>query len=176
MSLAADDNRARDDAVLNSATRSEATTPTTFYGVSTPSWELGVATSTPRPRQPSDGVTPPSNVQPPPLPSLTSVPSGSQESLAPIERAEIVISTSSGYAVHVVAGLPNGCVKPAGHAIVRTEQRIRISVYNSTPPSGAICTAIYGRYELNIPLGSDFKAGSSYAIEVNDKTLTLNAR
>ena len=34
------------------------------------------------------------------------------------------------------------------------------------------CTAIYGMYELNINLGSDYTPGQTYTVRVNDKTVT----
>jgi hypothetical protein len=44
-------------------------------------------------------------------------------------------------------------------------------------PTGPVaCTMIYGTYELNVPLGSDFQSGREYTIEVNDKRLTLRAQ
>ena len=43
-------------------------------------------------------------------------------------------------------------------------------------PQNTICTAIYGMYELNIPLGTSFDPGTTYTVKVNDKTTTFTAR
>jgi hypothetical protein len=35
---------------------------------------------------------------------------------------------------------------------------------------------IYGSYELNINLGSDFRPGTTYSVTVNDKTTVIVAQ
>jgi len=98
--------------------------------------------------------------------------------LAPIEQADILVLESfpPQYTLHVVAGLPSGCAKPAGHEVTRSGDVIRVRVYNSMPVGDVACTMIYGTYELNIPLGSDFRSGRDYVVEVNDRRLTLRAQ
>jgi hypothetical protein len=40
-------------------------------------------------------------------------------------------------------------------------------------PKGAICPQVYGFFEKNVNLGSDFVSGEAYTINVNDKTTSL---
>ena len=35
---------------------------------------------------------------------------------------------------------------------------------------------IYGSYELNVNLGSDFRSGTTYTVRVNDKSTTFVAQ
>jgi hypothetical protein len=80
------------------------------------------------------------------------------------------------YTLHVLAGLPSGCAQPAGHEVTRSGNTIQVRVYNSIPTGMVVCTMIYGTYELNIPLGSDFVSGQQYVVEVNDQRLTFRAQ
>lgn len=59
--------------------------------------------------------------------------------------------------------------------MTRSGNVIRVRVLNTNTP-GAICTAIYGMYEVNLNLGSDFVSGQEYRVEVNDKVLTFKAQ
>ena len=52
---------------------------------------------------------------------------------------------------------------------------ILVSVLNSLPDN-AICTAIYGTYELDINLGSDFTSGQTYIVRVNSKEVSFKAQ
>ena len=103
---------------------------------------------------------------------------GRERVLAPIEQADILVLESfpPQYTLHVVAGLPNGCARAAGHEVTRSGDVIRVRVYNSMPTGDVVCTMIYGTYELNIGLGSDFQSGRQYRVEVNDQVLTLDAQ
>ena len=38
------------------------------------------------------------------------------------------------------------------------------------------CTAIYGDYELNLNLGSQFQPGTTYTVKAGDKTATFTAQ
>jgi len=37
----------------------------------------------------------------------------------------------------------------------------------------AVCTQVYGYFEQNVNLGSDFVSGKTYTINVNDKTTSF---
>jgi hypothetical protein len=76
----------------------------------------------------------------------------------------------------VLAGLPSGCAQPAGHNISRLGDRIEVKVYDSMPRGAVACTMIYGTYELNIDLGSDFQSGRTYTVQVNDRQRTFGAQ
>ncbi len=75
----------------------------------------------------------------------------------------------------VVAGLPSGCAKPDGSTVTRQENKIRIDVTNTMPVGDPVCTMIYGTYELSINLGSDFRDGETYTVNVNDTIVTFTA-
>jgi hypothetical protein len=113
-----------------------------------------------------------------PTPGLQPLPAGSQRVLAPIDGADVRVLESSPpqYMLHVQAGLPSGCAKPAGYEMSRSGDTIRFSVYNSMPTGNPICTQIYGMYELNVSLGSDFESGKTYTVQVNDRRLTITAQ
>jgi hypothetical protein len=128
-------------------------------------------TNTPRePRIPSQPAEP--------TPGLAPLPAGSQRVLAPIDGADMLVLESfpPQYMLHVKAGLPSGCAKPGGYEMNRSGDTIRVSVYNTMPTGNPICTQIYGMYELNIALGSDFEPGKTYTVLVNDRRLTITAQ
>ncbi len=97
---------------------------------------------------------------------------------APIDHLNVntVGSNPVQYVVHIVAGLQGGCASPASHQVYRHGDVIDITVLNNVPAPDQICTAIYGQYELNINLGSDFASGHTYTVNVNDKTTTFTAQ
>ena len=97
---------------------------------------------------------------------------------APIDGLEIRKQESAPprYVAMIQAGLPSGCAKQHSHSVSRAGDTITVTVLNSMPPGDPICTMIYGMYELNVDLGSDFRPGSTYTVRVNDKTTTFTAR
>jgi hypothetical protein len=135
------------------------------------------ASATASPSEPS-----PRNLSPTPTRTPTSPPSpGSEQVLAPIESVDLVVRESSlpQYALRVRAGLPNGCARPAGHEVGRGSSdptNISVRVYNSQPPGNVACTQIYGTYELVVELGTDFKSGEQYRVDVNGKSVNFTAR
>ena len=96
---------------------------------------------------------------------------------APIDRLEVVVRESfpPQYALQVTAGLASGCVRPATHEVTRQGATITVRVLNAVTRN-VVCTLIYGSYELNLNLGSDFQPGRTYTVNVNDKTLSFTAR
>jgi hypothetical protein len=68
----------------------------------------------------------------------------------------------------VTAGLPSGCAEQYTYSFQRSGNHIQVEVLNSFPKGNPACTAIYGIYEVNIPLGMDFTPGQTYTIDVND--------
>jgi hypothetical protein len=75
--------------------------------------------------------------------------------------------------VKISAGLPSGCAKQDSHSVSRAGEVITISVLNSMPRDNLVCTAIYGTYELNVDLGSNFAIGTTYTVRVNDQVTTF---
>ncbi|HYE85057.1 MAG TPA: hypothetical protein VEA16_01790, partial [Vicinamibacterales bacterium] len=92
-----------------------------------------------------------------------------REVAAPIDSVDVRILESSPpqYMLHVKAGLPSGCAEKNRHDVQRAGETISVSVLNWVPAGDPPCTAIYGSYELNINLGSDFRRGTTYTVTVN---------
>jgi hypothetical protein len=130
---------------------------------------------TPRPDQPVSAT--PGGAQPGPTVIVT-LPAGRHPEVAPIDGLDVLTLESfpPQYMLHVKAGLPSGCAQPLSNRIVgRQGNVIQVEVLNSLPDN-AICTAIYGMYDLNINLGSDFTSGQTYTVRVNDKEVTFKAQ
>jgi len=98
------------------------------------------------------------------------------EKLAPIDRVEILVAESfpQQYFLLVESGLPNGCFVFDRYEMTRDGVTIRIAIVNQETV-GMVCTELYGMVEHNIPLGSDFKPGTTYTVLVNDITKTFLA-
>jgi hypothetical protein len=130
----------------------------------------GPAPDAVRPTPIASGPTTPAG----PVPSL---PAGRHPELAPIDGLDIRIAESfpPQYFLNIKAGLPSGCAEKYTHTVTRSGDVITVEVLNSLPQN-TICTAIYGMYELNIPLGSDFDPGKTYTVKVNNKTTTFTAQ
>ena len=106
-------------------------------------------------------------------------PSGDRQVVpAPIDGLDVLTLESypAQYLVKVQAGLPSGCAQKHGHEVSRQGAVITISVTNTLPKDAVPCTMIYGMYELNINLGSDFQSGVTYTVKVNDETVTFKAQ
>jgi hypothetical protein len=110
-------------------------------------------------------------------PSSPSSP-GRQEVLAPIDGLGVRVLESSPpqYMLNVRAGLPGGCAEKNRHETRRDTDAITVTVLNWMPTGSPPCTMIYGSYELNINLGSDFRPGITYSVSVNDKRTTFVAQ
>ena len=129
--------------------------------VSSPA-EPTVGPDTPIPSEPPFTVTPAV-----PQPTL---PAGRYAEAAPIDQLDVRIAESfpPQYFVYIQAGLPSGCAQQYTHSFTVTGNVIEVEVLNSFPEGNPACTAIYGSYELNIALGSDFEPGQTYTVSVND--------
>ena len=105
-------------------------------------------------------------------------PSDREAVLAPIERFDVRVLESSPpqYVLNVHAGLPNGCAEKNRHEAERVAEAITVSVLNWMPTISRPCTLIYGSYELNINIGSDFRPGTTYSVIVNDKRTAFVAQ
>lgn len=97
---------------------------------------------------------------------------------APIDDLDIAVMESfpAQYLLQIKAGLPNGCAEKGGYEATRSGTTINVKVSYASPTAGGICTMIYGIYELNINLGSDYVSGQTYTVNVNDKTTTFKAQ
>lgn len=105
-------------------------------------------------------------------------PDGRRTVAAPIDGLDVRVLESAPpqYMLNVRAGLPSGCAKQHSHGVTRAGDAITVTVLNSMPSGNPICTMIYGSYELNINLGSDFVPGRTYTVRVNDKATTFRAQ
>jgi hypothetical protein len=110
--------------------------------------------------------------------ALLPAPPGRHTVAAPIDGLDVRVMESSPpqYMLRVLAGLPSGCAKQDSHTVSRVGDTIRVTVLNSMPTGDPPCTMIYGSYELNINLGTDFLSGSTYTVNVNDKATTFKAQ
>lgn len=119
-------------------------------------------TETPIPSEPPFTVTP--------APTQVALPPGRYAEAAPIDELDVRIAESfpPQYFVYILAGLPSGCAEQYTHSFTRNGTVIEVEVLNSFPEGNPVCTAIYGTYEVNIALGSDFVSGQTYTISVND--------
>jgi hypothetical protein len=104
--------------------------------------------------------------------------SGRLEVLAPIDGLDVRVLQSSPpqYMLSVRAGLPSGCAERNRHEIKRDADTLTVTVLNWMPAGSPPCTMIYGSYELNLNLGSDFRRGTTYSVNVNDKRTTFVAQ
>ena len=109
---------------------------------------------------------------------LSPSPSGRTAVLAPIDHLDIRVLESSPpqYVLSVRAGLPGGCAEKNRHDAQRVAEAITVTVLNWMPTGSQPCTMIYGSYELNINVGSDFRAGTTYSVSVNDKRTVFVAQ
>ena len=98
--------------------------------------------------------------------------------LAPIDRLDVRVLESSPpqYVLSVRAGLPGGCAEKNRHETQRVAEAISVTVLNWMPTGSQPCTMIYGSYELNINVGSDFRPGTTYSVVVNDKRTAFVAQ
>jgi hypothetical protein len=130
------------------------------------------------PSSPAPTPTRPAGSSTLPLSDLPTLPAGTQRVDAPIDGLDILILESfpPQYMLHIQAGLPSGCAKQAGYEASRFGSVITVRVYNSIPTGQVACTMIYGTYELNLNLGSDYTPGQTYTVRVNDETTTFTAQ
>ena len=91
--------------------------------------------------------------------------------LAPIHYVQVIFAESFPVQVfvNIKGGLTDGCTTFHGTTTERSGNTINITV-TTQRPKDAICTQIYGYFEENVPLGSDFTSGETYTINVNDYT------
>jgi len=90
---------------------------------------------------------------------------------APIHEVQINIAESYPPQVFIFikGGLADGCTTFHELTTERTGNTINIKV-TTQRPKDAICAQVYGYFEKNVALGSDFTSGETYTVNVNDKT------
>ena len=93
---------------------------------------------------------------------------------APIHEVQVNIAESlpPQVFVHIQGGLRDGCTTFHELTTQRNGNTINIEV-TTQRPKGAICAQVYGFFEKNVALGTDFTSGETYTINVNDKTTSF---
>ncbi len=93
---------------------------------------------------------------------------------APIDEVEVNIMESNPpqIGVYIKGGLPDGCTTFHDIEITREGSNVNIEV-TTQRPRGVSCPAIYTNFEKYINLGSDFTAGVTYTLKVNDYSTTF---
>jgi hypothetical protein len=129
---------------------------------------------------PDDTVTDdPSQPQVPADTKLPALPDDRRAVEAPIDGLEVLTLELSPpqYVLKVQAGLPSGCAERYGSEAERVDDVITVAVLNTIPADENVaCTMIYGMYEFNLSLGSDFESGKTYTVVVNDEEVTFTAQ
>jgi hypothetical protein len=95
--------------------------------------------------------------------------------LMPIEEvtADLLLSNPPQIGVYIKGGLRDGCTIFHDLKITRDGDVINIEV-TTQHPKDAVCPAVYTYFETNISLGTDFTYGTTYTINVNDYTTTID--
>ena len=95
-------------------------------------------------------------------------------SLAPIHEANVTLLMSKPpqVEVYIKGGLADGCTTFHNIEVAREGSHITITV-TVQRPKDVSCPAIYTYFEKFVILGSDFTAGTTYTLEVNDYSTTF---
>ena len=94
--------------------------------------------------------------------------------LAPIHEVRVNIAESypPQVFVYIKGGLSDACTTFYKLTTERSGNTIYITVIIQRP-KGAICAQVYGFFEQNVNLGSDFTSGETYTARVNDVTTSF---
>ena len=155
-----------------------ATPTTTVTATIVPSATPVAPTATSSPGQPASATPVAPGATPTPVPPTPTLEANRKTVPAPIDKLEVQVLESfpAQYVVHIQAGLPDGCTRQYASSVERNGDVISISVLNSVPTQVVACTQIYGSYELNLNLGSQFQTGTTYTVKVNDQTTSFRAQ
>ena len=94
---------------------------------------------------------------------------------APIHEVNVTLLMSNPpqVGVYIKGGLRDGCTSFHNIEVAREGSNIDIKV-TVQHPKEAVCPAIYTYFEKEINLGSDFTAGVTYTLDVNDYSTTFS--
>jgi inhibitor of cysteine peptidase len=94
--------------------------------------------------------------------------------LAPIHEVRVAIAGSypPQVMVYIQGGLSDGCTTFHDLKTERSGSTVNITV-TTQRPKDVVCTQVYGYFEQNVNLGSDFVSGQTYTFNVNDKTTSF---
>ncbi len=93
---------------------------------------------------------------------------------APIHEVQISVAESfpEQIFVYIKGGLADACTTFHELKQERSGNTIFIDI-TIQRPKDAVCAQVYGYFERNINLGSDFTSGQSYTVDVNGVTATF---
>ena len=93
---------------------------------------------------------------------------------APIHEVQVNIAESYPVQifVYIKGGLADSCTTFHELITERSGNTVNIEV-TTQRPGDAICDQVYGFFEKNVALGSDFTSGETYTISVNDETTSF---
>jgi len=96
---------------------------------------------------------------------------------APIHEVDVLFMESFPVqvGVRIKGGLRDGCTTFHDTVVKREGNVIDIRV-TTQRPKDAVCSQVYGFFEKNLNLGSDFTSGESYTLQVNDHITTFVAQ
>ena len=88
--------------------------------------------------------------------------------LAPIHEVQVSIAESypEQIFVYIKGGLADSCTTFHDLKTERIDNTINIEV-TTERPRDAVCAQVYGYFEKNVNLGSDFIRGETYIVDVN---------
>ncbi len=94
--------------------------------------------------------------------------------LAPIHDVQVNIAESypPQVFVYIKGGLSDGCTTFYEMTEERSGNTISITV-KTQRPKDAICTQVYGYFEKNLNLGTDYISGQTYTIKVNSEVISF---
>ena len=93
---------------------------------------------------------------------------------APIHEVQVNIAESfpPQIFVYIKGGLADSCTTFNELTVERSGNIINIEVTTQRPKE-AICAQVYGYFEENVALGTEFTSGGTYTINVNDETTSF---
>jgi hypothetical protein len=94
---------------------------------------------------------------------------------APIHEIQVNIAESfpEQIFVYIKGGLVDSCTTFRELTTERSGNGINIAA-TTERPKDAICIQVYGYFEKNVALGSDFARGENYTVNVNDAAISFN--
>lgn len=99
---------------------------------------------------------------------------GTEISPAPVHEVDVRFAESYPVQVfvYIKCGLRDGCTAFHDLSVEHDGNTIIISVTTKRPKK-AVCPAVYGFFEKNVSLGTNFSPGKTYTLKVNDFTTTF---
>ena len=93
---------------------------------------------------------------------------------APIHEVRVNIAESypPQVFVYIKGGLADSCTTFHELKTERSGNTVNIEV-TTKRPRDAICAQVYGFFEKNVNLGTDFTSGETYVVNVNDETTSF---